>query len=239
MRRTIELTFTQLRHGNRTNTRKSERTFQDGRDRSFRDSLRLSRARGTTGEKTRRWTRRRRQCDGARDGIRRLRDGFGSYVGLLLQGAAVGVSFVLCSISDKRILWTGFYGLSSYFLQVERRELYWLKERQFWSFPDQNGWSSCILLPDSPQGFAVVNIYWITPLSVSPSILIKSDSIWMGDTVVHLLMMALTLFSLAYICVCSQNIMIIATVSQMVCTSVHLGLGFLYFYPVLALPYHC
>ncbi len=48
--------------------------------------------------------------------------------GLTTSRAAVGVSFVLCSISDKRILWTRFYGLSSYFLQVERRELYWLKE---------------------------------------------------------------------------------------------------------------
>jgi hypothetical protein len=87
-----------------------------------------------------------------------------------------------------------------------------VERRQFWSFPDQNGWSS-ILLPDSLQGFAVLNIYWITPLSVSSRILIKSDSIWMGDTVVHLLMMALTLFSLAYISGCSQNILILATVS--------------------------
>ncbi len=131
------------------------------------------------------------------------------------------------------VLWT----LKLFPSSGEERAL--LVERgQFWSFPDQNGWSS-ILLSDSPQGFAVMNIYWITPLSVSSSILIKSDSIWMGDTVVHLLMMALTLFSLAYISVCSQNIMILATVSQMVCTSVHLGLGFLYFYPVLALHYHC
>jgi len=77
-------------------------------------------------EKTRRSER--FQCDGARDGIRRLRDGLWIICGLTTSRAAVGASFVLCSISDKRILWTGFYGLSSYFLQVERRELYWLKE---------------------------------------------------------------------------------------------------------------